>query len=96
MNNENLVIATDFCSCHQIDIAFIRSLGEFGLINTIEIQQQVYLSPDELEKLEHIIELHFQMDINLEGVEAIGHLLGQIRTLQEEVTMLKNRLRFYE
>lgn len=96
MNNENLVTATDFCSCHQIELTFIRSLAEFGLIQTTEIQQQVYLSRDELEKLEQIIQLHFQLDINLEGVEAIGHLLSQIRTLQDEVTTLKNKLRFYE
>ena len=96
MNTENLVIATDFCSCHQIEISFIRSLSDFGLIETTEIQQQVYLSRDELEKLEHIVELHYNMDINLEGVEAIGHLLGRIRSLQDEVTALKNRLRFYE
>lgn len=96
MNDENLVTATDFCSCHKIEINFIRSLAQFGLIETTEIQQQVYLSRDELEKLESIVQLHFQMDINLEGVEVIGHLLSQIRTLQEEVTNLKNKLRFYE
>ncbi|RYZ97840.1 MAG: MerR family transcriptional regulator, partial [Sphingobacteriaceae bacterium] len=55
MNTENLVVATDFCSCHQIEISFIRSLAEFGLIETTEIQQQVYLSRDELEKLEQIV-----------------------------------------
>ncbi|HTE25624.1 chaperone modulator CbpM [Flavitalea sp.] len=96
MNTENLVTATDFCSCHQIEISFIRSLSEFGLIETTEIQQEVYLSRDELEKLEHIVELHFNMDINLEGVEAIGHLLARMRSLQDEVTALKNKLRFYE
>ena len=96
MNTENLVTATDFCSCHHIEISFIRSLSEFGLIEITEIQQEVYLSCDELEKLEHIIELHFSMDINLEGVEAIGHLLTRVRSLQEEVMVLKNKLRFHE
>ncbi|RYY17919.1 MAG: MerR family transcriptional regulator [Chitinophagaceae bacterium] len=96
MNTENLVTAIDFCSCHQIEVSFIRTLSESGLIETTEIQQQVYLSRDELEKLERIVQLHYNMDINLEGVEAIDHLLGQIRRLQDEVTALKNKLRFYE
>ena len=96
MNTENLVTATDFCSCHHIEISFIRSLSEFGLIETTEIQEEVYLSRAELEKLEHIVELHFKMDINLEGVEAIDHLLTRMKTLQDEVIALKNKLRFYE
>ena len=96
MNTENLVIATDFCSCHHIDVSFIESLSDFGLIETTVIQQQVYLTADELEKLELIVALHYQMDINLEGVQTIAHLLGQIRSLQREMTALKNRLSFYE
>jgi len=96
MDTENLVTATDFCSYHHIDPSFIESLSGVGLIETTVIQQQVYLTAEELQKLELIVALHYQMDINLEGVEVINHLLGQIRSLQQEVISLRNRLSFYE
>ena len=40
--------------------------------------------------------LHFDLDINLEGVDAIYNLLKQVESLKEEITALHNRLRFYE
>lgn len=96
MIQENLVTVHEFCSGHHIEVSFIKSLSDFGLIETKLIQEQIYLTSDELEKLERIISLHYQMDINLEGVEAIGHLLSQIDRLQQEVIHLKNKLSFYE
>jgi PleD family two-component response regulator len=36
------------------------------------------------------------MDINVEGIEAVSHLLERIQRLQDELTGLKNRLRLYE
>jgi chaperone modulatory protein CbpM len=96
MENEKLVTATDFCSCYNIDISFIQSLSEFGLIETTEISQQLFISADDLWKLEQIVTLHYQLDINLEGVEAISHLLQKIQDMQTEIIALKNRLRFYE
>jgi hypothetical protein len=36
------------------------------------------------------------MDINLEGIEAISYLLQRVENLQDEVNVLRNRLRFYE
>jgi hypothetical protein len=43
-----------------------------------------------------MIRLHHELDINVEGVEAISHLLMLIEKMQEELTVVKNRLRLYE
>jgi chaperone modulatory protein CbpM len=96
MKSENLVTANDFCSHHHIDVSFVRSLSDFGLIETTVISNELFLSEDDLEKLEKIIAFHYQLNINLEGVEAIGFLLQKIEEMQLEINYLKNRLRFYE
>ncbi|RYG03569.1 MAG: MerR family transcriptional regulator [Chitinophagaceae bacterium] len=96
MTNENLISASDFCECHRIDVSFISTLSDFGLIRTHIVSQQVCLEPDELEKLEKIITLHNQLDINLEGIEAISHLLERMDELRQEIVSLKNKLRLYE
>jgi hypothetical protein len=40
--------------------------------------------------------LHTELNINLEGLEAISHLLQKILGMQNEMTALKNKLRMIE
>jgi hypothetical protein len=96
MKNQELVTATDFCSCHQIEISFIQSLSQFGLIETKVISEEIFLLSEQLPKLEKIIEFHYDLNINLEGIEAIGHLIDKVENMHREIVNLRNRLSFYE
>ena len=96
MQNENLVAAVDFCSRHHIEVSFIRTLNEYGLIELNTMDENIFIPADELQKLEKIIHLHVDLDINLEGVEAINYLLERVTDMQKEMIQLRNRLRFYE
>jgi hypothetical protein len=49
-----------------------------------------------LGRLERIVRLHFELDINLEGIETITHLLERMEAMQENIARLKNRLKAYE
>jgi hypothetical protein len=93
---EDLIAIDEFCAHQQIDFSFIRSLSEFGLIEVITSTEAMFISSSQLPQLEKIIRLHYDLDINLEGIETILHMLQQINNLQEEVDILKNRLRVYE
>ncbi len=42
------------------------------------------------------VRLHTELNINLEGLEAISHLLQKILGMQNEMTALKNKLRMIE
>jgi hypothetical protein len=42
------------------------------------------------------VRLHYDLDINLEGIEAITYLLNRVKNMQAEIIALKNRLRLYE
>ena len=96
MTRENLISASEFCVYHNIEFAFISDLKEFGLVETVSLQQVDYIPEDQIEKLEKMIRLHRELEINLEGIDTIAHLLERMNQLQEEVTRLKNRLRLYE
>jgi hypothetical protein len=93
---ENLIPADEFCTNHKIGISFIRSLQENGMIEITTIEETNYIHESQLQELERIVRLHFEMDINLEGIETINHLLQQINYMQDEITALRNRLRLYE
>lgn len=91
-----LISVTEFCAYHNIEFAFISNLKEFGLLEIVNDQQTDYIPEDQLEKLERMIRLHRELEINPEGLDTIYHLLERMISLQEEVIMLKNRLRLYE
>ncbi len=96
METRNLISVEDFCSNHQIEISFISTLQESGLIEITTIKETVYIDVDQLRKLETLLRFYYEMDINIEGIEAITHLLQRTKTMQNEIIQLKNRLRFYE
>ncbi len=96
MTNEEMVAAHEFCISHNVEISFLHSLGESGLLEIITIEEAAFINRDHLPELEKLVRLHYDMDINLEGIETIHHLLQQIKTMQNEMNALKNRLRMYE
>jgi hypothetical protein len=67
-----------------------------GLTRLAVVQQVIYIPSDELTELERIMRLHFDLEINLEGVEVITRLLQKLNDLNEEKRILQNRLLLYE
>jgi hypothetical protein len=96
MNKGIMIPADEFCSRHKIEISFIDSLQEAGLIEITTIKEAEYIHESQLNELEKIVRLYYEMDINLEGIETVIHLLQRINDMQDEITLLKNKLRLYE
>ena len=96
MHNEHLISAIEFCTNHEIEISFISSLHETGLIEIIRIEETEYIDESQLVQLERIVRFYYDLGINLEGIETINHLLDRMNDLQGEIIALKNRLRLYE
>ena len=95
-SNEHLIAIEDFCISHKIEHSFLWSLHEAGLIHIETIETSGYVEEEELPYLEKFTRFFYEMDINIEGIETIMHLLEQIHGMQQEVNNLRNRLRFYE
>jgi hypothetical protein len=91
MEQDELIPAEDFCIYHNIEYSFINSLEDSGLITVTAIQQTSYIPADEIQKLEKFVRLHYDLDINIEGIETINHLLEKIQEMQKEILNLKNR-----
>lgn len=96
MQSENLITVHEFCINNNIEISFISSLQQNGLIETTNIKGSEFIDTGQLQQLEKIIRLYYELDINLEGIESITHLLHRIESLQDEIIILRNRLRLYE
>jgi len=96
MQTENLIDINELCINHKIEISFIISLQQNGLIEITTIKETEFIEVGQLQQLEKFIRLHYELDINIEGIETINHLLKRINLLQDEIVMLKNNLRLYE
>ena len=96
MKTENLIPAKEFCLSHHIDFSYINSLKDFGLVEIITIEENIFLNENELPKLEQILLFHKEMEINMEGIEVIINLLDRVQQIQYEMNLLKNKLQLYE
>jgi hypothetical protein len=95
-NTKYLVAVEDFCISHGIEVSFISSLQQNGMVEITSIKETSFIDIAQLQNLEKFIRLYYELDINLEGIETITHLLQKINSQQDEITTLRNRLLLYE
>lgn len=96
MANEHLIPADEFCTHYNVEFSFINELKNFGLIEITSLEENYFIDEDQLQKLEQYARWHYELDINLEGIEVIDHMLGRIKNMQHEILMLRNKLKIHE
>lgn len=96
MQKEEMIPANEFCLHHNVELSFIYSLNESGLIEMTVIKENLFVPASQLNNLEKLVRLYYEMDINLEGIETITYLLKRMNDMQQQITLLTNRLRLYE
>ena len=96
MQTEQLIPINVFCTSHEVELSFIQTLVQSGLIEVTVSEEQSYVPAEQLEPLEKMVRLYYDLDINVEGIETINYLLLRIRQLQQQLTQANNRLQVYE
>ena len=96
MQTEEMIPADEFCIHHNIELSFIYSLKESGLIEISSVEEKVFVPVSQLNQLERLMRLYYEMDINLEGIETITYLLERMNDMQQQIILLNNRLSIYE
>jgi hypothetical protein len=96
METQNLISIAQFCEHYTIPATFIDELKEYELIEIIVSENNDYIKITHITEVEKMIRLHYDLNINLEGVDVIHNLLNQVDSLKKEITNLQNKLDFYE
>ena len=96
MEYTEFVPVTIFCSHHCVEVSFITALQEYNLIEIVHKEKEDYIPVNQLTEAERLVRLHNELNINTEGLDAVFHLLQKMKDMQQEMEILKNRLRFYE
>lgn len=96
MDEQQFISIRKVCLNYDIEVAFIESLQQIGLIELHTVAQDPSIHKEHLSQLERMIRLHTDLNINLEGIDVICNLLEKERRLHAELNHLRNRLSRYE
>lgn len=96
MTTQHLISAEEFCVHHQTEVTFLQDLHNEGLIMLTIVESRPCIPDEELIRVEKMVHLHQDLDINVAGLASISHLLNRVEELQQELRATKNRLRLYE
>ncbi|GAB3757652.1 chaperone modulator CbpM [Spirosoma pomorum] len=95
MNAEDMIPVHDFCVYHHIEISFVQSLEQRGLVETTTVEQSLYVLPSQVARLEKLVRLHQELEIHADDLDVVSNLLDRVEDLQQQVTRLQNQLSFY-
>lgn len=96
MDTEKYIPVLHLCDLYQIEISFFNELNEVGLIELVPRQNTMYVHEDKLYRVERIIRIHQELNVNIEGIDVVLNLLEKVDKLQAEVHNIQSRLRLYE
>lgn len=89
MEQTNRISIEECCVHYSIETSFVHQLNEHGLIELVRSGETVFIAFEQLTDLEKYMHLHYELEINLEGLETIKHLLDRVDLLQKEVSRLR-------
>jgi hypothetical protein len=92
MENNRLILIDELCGIYELEFIFFESLRDADLIEIIVIEEKRHIHEDHIAKIEQIIRLHRELDVNIAGIDIILNLLQKVNTLSEELQELKNKL----
>ncbi|MCF8278115.1 MAG: chaperone modulator CbpM [Flavobacteriales bacterium] len=96
MKTESLILIDDLCVHYEVEHTFFTRLDEMGLIQINVIENVQYIHTDLVVDLEKMIRLHHELEVNMEGIDVVFNLLRKMDEMNDELSILKSRLRFYE
>ena len=94
MQNE-LIIVSEYCDKCHIEPSFIEMLQEIGLIDIRTEGGECCLQFAQLPDVERYSRMYYDLSINIEGIDAIHHLLERMEDMRHEMRSLRKQLLLY-
>ncbi len=91
-----LISIQEYCGHYEIEPAFIGALEDCGIITLTVIETSKYIHINQFKEVDTYKHLHYDLEINIEGIDAIRHLLQKVINMQQRIEHLTNRLYIHE
>lgn len=96
METQEFISIEMFSHRHGVDISFIHSLQQFGLIEVNIVNEVQCIEANQLPEIEKMVRLHNELQINTEGIDAVLGLLLKMKNMEKEIIQLRSKLSLYE
>ena len=96
MAEQNIISIETFCIQYNVPVKFVQSLQKYELLETVKEGNKEYIRITHLQRVEKMIRLHYELNINMEGPDVVNNLLLPVAELQPENQRLKDRLNLFE
>lgn len=80
---------------YKVDYSFVDALVESELLHPQTEKSIRYIVHDELSDFERFINWHYDLEVNLQGIEIIHEMLKKVQVLQTENHHLSQRLQLF-
>jgi chaperone modulatory protein CbpM len=95
MKTSKLIEVETFCKNNDIEISFVNSLEQNGLIEITKIEETKFFNFEQLMELDRYIRFYYELNINLEGIDAIKHLFRRVNEMCGKIGSLQNKQYLY-
>lgn len=89
MATSKKISVDQLCMYYEVETAFVHALNDHGLINLTKSKKGHEIHFEHLADFERFVHLHYELEINMAGLEAITHLLDRVKLLQQEIKQLR-------
>lgn len=89
MESKGYISIEECSNYYSVELSFIRQLDDHGLIELTRVNESYTIEHDQLTLLEKYMHMYYDLDVNMEGIEVISHLLNKINSLHEKIKMLQ-------
>lgn len=96
MNQKKLILLRELCQHYEMEISFFEQAESYGLVQVEYISDEKYIHQKQLRKIEKILRLHHELEVNLEGIDVILNLMKRIQSLEKELHTTKAHLELYK
>lgn len=81
----------DLVRIYNIELTFFDSLQDAGLLKTENENEIIYLNYEDLPAFERLTTWHYDLEVNLPGLEVLQHLIHKVEELTDENRRLRQR-----
>ncbi len=83
---------TEFCENEKIETSFLLELNREGLLHLEKQEEVEYIDQNDLPQIEMFARWHYELGVNLEGIDAMRHMLERMKEMQRQIQILEKKL----
>ncbi len=83
---------TEFCENEKIETSFLLELNREGLLHLEKQEEVEYIDQNDLPQIEMFARWHYELGVNLEGIDAMRHMLERMKKMQRQIQILEKKL----